>query len=32
MLLFMIIVGLAVVYLPAKRAEKINPIDALRRE
>lgn len=28
----MVVVGLAVVYLPAKRAEKINPIDALRRE
>jgi putative ABC transport system permease protein len=31
-LLFMIAVGLLVVYLPAKRAENINPIDALRRE
>lgn len=29
---FMVAVGLAVVYFPAKRAEKINPIDALRRE
>lgn len=29
---FMTIVGLVVVYFPAKRAEKINPIDALRRE
>jgi ABC-type antimicrobial peptide transport system permease subunit len=29
---FMICVGLAVVYLPARRAAKINPIDALRRE
>lgn len=29
---FMIAVGLIVVYFPAKRAEKINPIDALRRE
>jgi putative ABC transport system permease protein len=29
---FMVIVGLIVVYLPARRAEKINPIDALRRE
>lgn len=29
---FMVVVGLAVVYLPARRAEKINPIDALRRE
>ncbi|MFZ1483486.1 MAG: ABC transporter permease, partial [Candidatus Saccharimonadales bacterium] len=32
MLVFMLAVGLAVVYLPAKRAERINPIDALRRE
>lgn len=32
MLVFMTIVGLVVVYLPARRAEKINPIDALRRE
>lgn len=32
MLLFMTIVGLLVVYLPARRAERINPIDALRRE
>jgi putative ABC transport system permease protein len=31
-LLFMVSVGLAVVYMPARRAEKINPIDALRRE
>ncbi|HEX9153416.1 MAG TPA: FtsX-like permease family protein [Candidatus Saccharimonadales bacterium] len=29
---FMLLVGLAVVYFPAKRAEHINPIDALRRE
>lgn len=29
---FMVIVGLCVVLLPARRAEKINPIDALRRE
>lgn len=29
---FMLAVGLAVVYLPARRAEKINPIDALRHE
>jgi putative ABC transport system permease protein len=27
-----LLVGLVVVYLPAKRAEHINPIDALRRE
>ncbi len=30
--LFMIFVGFVVVWLPARRAEKINPIDALRRE
>lgn len=29
---FMAIVGLAVVYFPARHAERINPIDALRRE
>ncbi len=29
---FMVVVGLGVVLLPARRAEKINPIDALRRE
>lgn len=29
---FMIVVGLLVVYIPARRAQKINPIDALRRE
>lgn len=29
---FMVCVGLAVVYFPARRAEHISPIDALRRE
>jgi putative ABC transport system permease protein len=29
---FMLLVGLTVVYLPARRASRINPIDALRRE
>lgn len=29
---FMLLVGMIVVYVPARRAEKINPIDALRRE
>lgn len=29
---FMVLVGLVVVYLPARRAAQINPIDALRRE
>lgn len=32
MILFMCLVGLVVAYFPAKRAQKINPIDALRRE
>lgn len=32
MLLFMMFIGLIVVFLPARRAERINPIDALRRE
>lgn len=32
LVLFMILVGLSVVFLPARRAAKINPIDALRRE
>lgn len=32
MLVFMMFVGLVVAYLPSRRAEKINPIDALRRE
>lgn len=31
-ILFMIFVGLLVVVLPSRRAQKINPIDALRRE
>lgn len=31
-ILFTVIVGLGVVYFPARRAEKISPIDALRRE
>lgn len=29
---FMVAVGLIVAYFPARRAQKINPIDALRRE
>jgi putative ABC transport system permease protein len=29
---FTLLVGLLVVYFPARRAERINPIDALRRE
>ncbi len=29
---FMIVIGLSVVYFPARRAERINPIEALRRE
>ncbi len=32
MLIFMAFVGMLVVFLPARRAERINPIDALRRE
>lgn len=31
-IVFMITIGLGVVFFPARRAEKINPIDALRRE
>lgn len=30
--LFMVLVGLIVVFIPSRRAENINPIDALRRE
>lgn len=32
LLAFMALIGLAVVYFPARRAARINPIDALRRE
>lgn len=32
LILFTILVGLLVVFIPARRAQKINPIDALRRE
>lgn len=32
LIIFMLVVGLLVAFFPAKRAEKINPIDALRRE
>lgn len=32
LILFMLIVGLLVAFFPAKRAQRINPIDALRRE
>lgn len=32
MIMFMVVVGNLVVYYPSKRASKINPIDALRRE
>jgi len=32
LILFMVIVGLGVVFIPARRAERISPIDVLRRE
>lgn len=32
LIIFMSLVGLVVVFLPARRAQRINPIDALRRE
>lgn len=32
LVMFMVVVGILVVLLPARRAEKINPIEALRRE
>ncbi len=32
MIMFMVVIGLLVVLLPARRAQRINPIDALRRE
>lgn len=32
LIVFMVLVGLGVVFFPARRAERINPIDALRRE
>ena len=32
LIIFMVCIGLSVVYFPARRAQKINPIDALRRE
>ena len=32
MITFMLVVGWMVVFIPARRAERINPIDALRRE
>jgi ABC-type antimicrobial peptide transport system permease subunit len=32
MVVFMLIVGFLVVLFPARRAKKINPIEALRRE
>lgn len=32
LVLFTVVIGLIVVYIPARRAQKINPIEALRRE
>lgn len=32
LIIFMIIIGLLVVVVPARRAERINPVDALRQE
>lgn len=32
LVLFMVLIGLIVTLIPSRRAEKINPIDALRRE
>ena len=32
LIVFMVAIGFIVVLLPARRAQKINPIDALRRE
>lgn len=32
LVVFMLVIGMVVAYFPARRAEKINPIDALRRE
>ena len=32
MIAFMVVIGLLIAYFPSRRAEKINPIDALRHE